>query len=282
MIRTYGLYLSTLCLLLIAFGGATTQGQQAKQDDLRDSGNFLSYTHVNNPSKGTDNDPPLLRPSPALIIRNFIAAETKFRKMLVQFSFKRDVVLQTIGGDGEVTGEYLRDSVFVLDDRGQRVERVVFHPKPTIKEMTITKEDIQDLAGSQLFGLELADLNAYNFSYLGDERLKGQRTYLVAVSPKQEPDPRQMRSRFFVGQIWLDPVTFQAVQLRGITEPHGKQRFPVFETMRDIKVENLSFPSATSADDVLRFPHKAVRYRIKVRYYDFKRFASRVKILEQD
>lgn len=201
---------------------------------------------------------------------------------MVQFSFKREVVLQTIGPQGEVTGEYIRNSVFVLDDRGQRIERVLFHPKHTIKELTITKEDIQDLAGSQLFGLELSELNSYNLSHLGEENLNGRRMYLVAVSPKQVPDARHMRSRFFVGRIWIDSITFQPVYLEGITEPHGKQRFPSFKTERQIEIGNLLFPSSTSADDVLRFPHKDVHYRIKVRYYDFKRFAGRVKIVELD
>ena len=76
-----------------------------------------------------------------------------------------------------------------------------------MKEMTITKEDIQDLAGSQLFGLELAELKSYNLSYLGEENLNGRPTYLIGVSPKQEPDPNRMRSRFFVGHIWIDPVS---------------------------------------------------------------------------
>jgi hypothetical protein len=231
----------------------------------------------------TMNAPPLMvSASPARIIRNFIDAETKFRETLVQFSFKRDVILQTISPQGEVTGEYLRNSVFVLDDRGQRIERVLYHPKPTIKELTITKEDIQDLAGSQLFGLELSELNSYNLSYLGEESFNGRPMYLVAVSPKQVPDARHMRSRFFVGRFWIDPATFQPVYLDGITEPHGKQRFPSFKTERHIEMENLLFPSSTSADDVLHFPHKDVHFRIKVRYYDFKRFASRVKIVELD
>jgi hypothetical protein len=33
---------------------------------------------------------------------------------------------------------------------------------------------------------------------------------------------------------------------------------------------------------VLHFPHAAVHYRISVRYYDFKRFAARLKVIEAD
>jgi hypothetical protein len=216
------------------------------------------------------------------LIKNFIAAETTFRATMLQFSFKRDVVLQTIGASGEVTGEYIRSSSFVLDDRGQRIEQVLFHPPSTIKSMKITKEDVQDLAGSQLFGLEPNEMDAYNFTFLGEEKLHGSPVYTIDVSPKQSPDPQQMRVRFFVGKIWIDAESFQVVKLQGITEPQGKQRFPNFETERSLRVDGLLFPAKTFADDVLRFPHTEVHYRIAVRYYEFKRFASELKIVEVD
>ena len=278
MIRVLGLYLTRLCLLLIVLSSSSAHSQQAMKSDLS-----ASYPLITYPLEAEENpDPPLLRPSSALIISSFIATETRFRETLIQFCFKRDVVLQTIGSQGEVTGEYVRNSVFVLDDRGERIERVLYHPKPSITEMRVTKEDIQDLAGSQLFGLDIADLNSYNLSYIGEENLNGRLLYMVEVNPKRQPDPYHMRLRFFVGRIWIDPVSFQIVKLRGITEPHGKQRFPFFQTERELKVENVRFPSAASADDVLHFHQKDVHYRIKVRYYDFKRFVGSVRIVETD
>jgi hypothetical protein len=224
--------------------------------------------------------PPLPRPDSATIVANFIAAETRFRETLLQSSFKRDVTLQTIDDAGQVTGEYRRSSSFVLDDRGHRFERVFFHPASTIKSMKITKEDVQDLTGSQLFGLELEEMGNYNFTYLGAESLQGQAVFAIAANPRQQPDSHNMRARFFEGTIWIDAQSFQIVKLEGITEPHGKQRFPAFTTERSRKIGGLLFPAATFADDVLRFPHVSIHYRIAVRYYDFKRFASELKIVE--
>jgi hypothetical protein len=257
----------------------TTELRQplAESRDSRDLGdwpNLRDFTRQPPPL------PPLPRPDSAAVIANFIAAETRFRETLLQFSFKRDVTLQTLDDGGQVTGEYRRSSSFVLDDSGQRFERVFFHPASSIKSMKITKEDVQDLAGSQLFGLELAEISAYNFTYLGPEKLQGQTVYAIAASPAQEPDPHNMRARFFVGTIWIDAQSFQIVRLQGITEPHGKQRFPAFTTERSHKIAGLLFPAATFADDVLRFPHVSIHYRIAVRYYDFKRFASELKIVE--
>src|ERR1041384_3930287 len=226
------------------------------------------------------NDPPAMRPAPSLIVRKFIAAENEFREVATKFSFRRDVRLQTIGANGEVTGEYLRNSIFVLDDHGRRFERVLYHPRPSIKALKITKEDIQDLAGPQLFGPETAGLSAYSFTYEGEENVNGRLACLIRATPKQQPDPRKMRERFFVGLIWVDHATYQILKVKGNTLPQGKQRFPAFETIRDLDVENLRFPSSTSADDVLHFPKFEVRYRITVRYYDFKKFSSRVTITE--
>ena len=270
MICTSGIF-KQLGQVLIFFCALTAAGQQRTPQVVeRASGNALN------------SQPTAMVPTPDEIIRNFIVAETRFREMMIQFSFKREVVLQTIGPQGEVTGEYLRNSIFVLDDHGQRIERVLYHPKPTIREITITKEDIQDLAGSQLFGLELSDLNSYELSYTGEACRGGRLLYVIAARPLREPDPRRMRSRFFVGRFWIDAASYQPVYVEGITEPHGKQRFLSFTTARHLQIEDLRFPSETNADDILRFPNKNVHYRIKVNYSNFKRFAGRVKIVAID
>jgi hypothetical protein len=226
--------------------------------------------------------PPPMPLPPSSIIKGFTAAENKFRAELNQYTFKRDVVLQTIGPNGEVTGEYIRNSQFVFDDRGQRIEKVLYHPKSTINEMKITKEDIQDLAGAQLFGLEISDSGSYQLTFAGQESLEGLETIVLDVKPARTPDPHRMSERFFSGRIWIDPATLQVKKIQGITLPAGKQRFPVFETQREQAIGGLLFPTRTLADDVLHFPGLDVHYRIRARYYDFKRFASRVKIVEID
>jgi hypothetical protein len=275
MNKTKSLRLAGLGLLVIlAFGAA--QAQIANPNDNADTAIATLTRPIGSSTRAEDSE------ANFAIIKNLVEAETKFRDTLIHFSFKRDVTLQTIGPDGAVTGEYIRNSVFVLDDRGRRIERVLFHPKSTITEMSITKEDIQDLAGSQLFGIELSDLNSYNLSYLGEESLNGKRVHLVQVTPAVEPDPNHMRIRFFVGRVWVDAETFQPLKLEGITQPEGKQRFPAFTTERNTTVESFFFPSHTFADVVLHFPTKDVHYRVKVRYYDFRRFASTVKIVEID
>lgn len=229
-----------------------------------------------------DSPPPALPRSTSEILNGFINTETRAREVLNQHTFKRDVLLQTIGPNGEVTGEYVRHSQFLFDDRGNRIERVLFHPPSTIREMKITKEDIQDLAGAQLLGIDIVEAPKYQLSVVGPEFIEGRQTWAIDVNPLQAPNPNRMRERFFVGRVWIDQLSLQVIKARGIVEPHGKQRFPRFETWRLALHDQLLFPSHTEADDILHFPNRDVHYRIKVRYYDYKRFASKVSISAVD
>lgn len=220
--------------------------------------------------------PPILRRNPARVVADFVTVEAQLRAELNRYTFKRDVVLQTIGPNGEVTGDYIRNSQFTFDDRGNRSEQVLYHPKSTINEMRITREDIQDLAGAQLLGIDVLEPVKYQLTYAGRETIGDRNTYAIDIAPQTTPDPHRMSERFFVGRVWIDPTNLQIVKVRGSVEPHGKQRFPLFETLRELTGAPFLVPTRTEADDILRFPNRSVHYRIKVRYYDYKRFASKV------
>src|SRR5207253_11439202 len=134
--------------------------QQSSVASLAKSGDGLRSENVAKPEPKDSSDP-------ASILASVVAAENKVREALNQHTFKRDVVLQTIGPNGEVTGEYIRNSQFLFDDKGNRIERVTYHPPSTIREMRITKEDIQDLAGAQLLGIDIVDAAKYKLTYQG-------------------------------------------------------------------------------------------------------------------
>ena len=229
-----------------------------------------------------DEPPPMVLRTPETILASFAKKESEFREAFKQYTFKRDVVLQTIGPSGQVTGEYVRNSQFLFDDKGNRIERVTYRPPSTIREIRITKEDIQDLAGAQLLGMDIFESAKYQLTYNGQEWLAGKHVYRVSVEPAVKPNPHRMKERFFRGSVWIDAVTFQIVKVRGVVEPQGKQRFPLFETWREPVNTSFFFPTRTEADDVLRFPNRDVNYRIRVRYYDYKLFASTVLVKEAD
>ena len=263
--------LGFLFLLITSFSLALAQ-----ESSVASAGGPLASLSAGAPTwSGLTNDP-------ATILARFIEVETKGREALNQYTFKRDVILQTIGQKGEVTGEYIRNSQFLFDDQGQRIERVLFHPPSQIHAMRITKEDIQDLAGAQLLGIDIGEATKYQLTYAGPEIIDSRQLFAIDVAPLTKPDPKRMRERFFVGRVWVEPVNFQIVKIKGVVEPRGKQRFPVFETWREPINDAFVFPTRTEADDVLHFPEGDVHYRIKVNYYDYKLFGSKVTITDID
>jgi muconolactone delta-isomerase len=215
------------------------------------------------------------------IVRAFTAKETEFRQALSNYAFKRDAIVQTIGMGGGITGEYHRISQFSLDDRGELYEKITFFPQPTLTEISFTQEDLEDLGGVQPFALVTAKLNQYNFTYFGKERLDEIDTYVFDVAPKVVP--KRVSERFFQGRVWVDDRDLQIVKVRGKGVPEGDQRFPIFETYRQQIDGRYWFPTYTYADDELVFKDgQAVHLRMTIRYTDFKRFGSEVKIIEVD
>jgi hypothetical protein len=215
------------------------------------------------------------------IIRAFTAKETEFRRALADYAFKRDALVQTIGMGGEVSGEYHRTSQFVFDNNNERFEKITNFPMPTLNEVTITPEDIEDLGGVQPFALEASKIGQYDFKYAGKERIDELDTYVFDVAPKVIP--KKVSERFFQGRIWVDQQDLQIVKVRGKGVPEGKQRFPLFETYRQQIDGHYWFPTYTYADDQLVFPDgQTVHLRMLVRYTDYKRFSSKVKITDVD
>lgn len=224
------------------------------------------------------------------IIRKFAAKEAEFRKALNEYSFKRDAVMQTIGLGGQISGEYHRASRFVFDDAGNRFEKILFFPMPTITEITISPEDLEDLGGVQAFALEPSKLHEYNFSYVGKERIDELDLYVFDVTPKILNDQRRLKElkkqkpyeRFFEGRIWIDDKDFQIVKSRGKGVPEFDQRFPTFESYREQVDGKYWFPTYSFADDTLVFKGgQTTRLRLRVKFDEFERFRGKVRVIAE-
>jgi hypothetical protein len=224
------------------------------------------------------------------IIRAFTQKETEFRKALNNYEFKRDAVIQTIGGSNSITGEYRRTSRFVFDDSGTRFEKILFFPMPTLTGLQITPEDIEDLGGVQAFALESNKIGEYEFSYAGEEKIDELNLYVFDVTPKilsNQARLKQLKSsksqeRFFQGRIWVDDKDFQIVKARGKGVPEFDQRFPTFETYREHIDGKYWFPTYSYADDELVFKDgSTVHIRLRVKYTDFNRLRGRATVIEE-
>jgi TonB family protein len=216
------------------------------------------------------------------IVRAFTSKETHFRQALNTYAFKRDALVQTIGMGGQVTGEYHRVSLFTFNDQGERFEKINFFPMPTLTEINITAQDLEDLGGVNPFALEASKLNAYNFKYVGKEKIDELDLYVFDVGPKVAPDPKKVKERFFQGRIWVDTQDLQIVKARGKGVPEDKNnKYPTFETYREQIDGKYWFPTYTYSDDELTFGNgNVVRVRMLVKYTDFVVGRGKVTITE--
>jgi TonB family protein len=216
------------------------------------------------------------------IIRSFTSKETRFRQALNNYAFKRDALVQTIGMGGQVTGEYHRVSLFTFDDAGNRFEKINFFPMPTLTEISITAQDLEDLGGVNPFALEAGKINTYNFKYVGKEKIDELDLYVFDVGPKVMPDPKKVKERMFQGRIWVDQNDLQIVKARGKGVPEDKNnKYATFETYREQIDGKYWFPTYTYADDELVFGSgNVVRVRMLVKYTDFVQGHGKVTITE--
>ncbi|MEP6925209.1 MAG: hypothetical protein ABI954_12145, partial [Pyrinomonadaceae bacterium] len=215
------------------------------------------------------------------IVAAFSAKEGQYRQALNQYGFRREATIQTIGFGGQVSGEYRRDSQFTFGDDGRRYEKVLFAPLPTIKELQITTEDIEDLGGVNQFALEASKINQYSFTFLGKEKIDELNLYVFDVAPKVMPDPKKIQDRYFQGRIWVDDQDLQIVKSKGKGVPEGKQRFPVVETYRENIDTKYWFPTYSYANQDLVFETgQVVHFKMKLKFSDYKQGRSEVRILD--
>jgi hypothetical protein len=207
------------------------------------------------------------------VVTAFTAKETEFRKALTQYRFKRDAVVQTIGAGGQISGEYHRTSQLTFDDSGQRIEKMLFFPMPTLRTIGVSTEDLDDLFGVQFFALETSQAPLYNFKYVGQERIDELDLHVFEVSPKALPDPKKIKDRLFQGRVWVDTEGYQIVKTRGKGLPAPKNSlYPTVETYREEIDGRFWFPTYAYADEELPDGSgQAVKVRLRIRFSEFEK-----------
>jgi hypothetical protein len=213
------------------------------------------------------------------VIRRFAAAESENKRARVNYSFKQDIDLLTFGDAGSISGRFKRVSEIILDDMGNRIERITYFP-PSTAAVIVSKEDYQDMAGVQPFALSTEDLPKYDVKYHGKEKVDELNTYVFDVQPKRIVKGE----RYFQGRIWVDDLDLQIVKVAGQAVPLvDDQQFPHFETYRENIDGRYWFPTYTYADDVLEFKKgPSVRIKMTIRYMDYKRFAGTIRVIDDD
>ena len=227
--------------------------------------------------------------APAEIIKRFTSKESELREEWKDYAYRQETRLQVIGPANTISGEYYQVSEFVFNDAGKRVERIIRAPQSTLDQagLTMTAEDKNALINLQPFALSAEDLPNYNLNYVGKEKLDELNTYVFEVIPKIVSDQRALKKgkdsgiegKYLQGRIWVDDQDLQIVKTAGKTVPEFKQRFPRFETYRENIDGRYWFPTYTYGDDTLDFEKgPSVHVRMTIKYRDYRRFQSDVKI----
>lgn len=217
------------------------------------------------------------------IIQRFAAKEKEFKQARDNYTYRQDVKVQTMDGD-TVDGEYHQVVEVTFDDKGRRQERVVFAPQSSLQRVSMTREDVDDIQHRLPFVLTSDEIPEYDIIYVGQQQQDELHTYVFDVAPKRIEKNR----RYFQGRIWVDDHDFQIVKTHGKTVPDirsGKKGkpgeenlFPAFTTWREQIDGRYWFPTYTKADDDLHFSGGDVHIREIVKYTNYKRFGSNVKI----
>ena len=251
------------CLLFLAtlVCGAATLPARAQEGPLE-----------NTPPAGT---------TPEDVIKRFAAKETEFAKARDQYTYRQDVKVQTVDGS-TVDGEYHEVFDVMFNDKGQRIENVVFAPQSSLTKIFMSQEDFEDIRHRLPFVLTTEDLPEYNILYVGQQKEDELDCYVFDIAPKKI----EGKKRYFQGRVWVDNHDFQIVKTYGKTVPdirekHGNQEnlFPKFTTWRQQIDGQYWFPVYTKADDELHFKLEDVHIKEIVKYQDYKRFGANSKIL---
>lgn len=213
------------------------------------------------------------------IVTKFTENERLFREALTNYVFNRSATVHTIGMGGQVTGVYRRDSFMTFASDGQRFERITYFPVPTLKEINVTPEDLEDLGGINPFALEPKSIGLYNFTYLGKEKIDELDLYVFDVTPKVVPAAKKGVQRVFSGRVWVDDRDLMIVKSKGKALPEDKEnKYPVVETWRENIDGKYWFPAYSSADEELLFDKGfSVHLRMKVKYQDYALGRSDIK-----
>ena len=213
------------------------------------------------------------------IIQKFTQHEEEFRKERDNFTYTQIFVFQEIDENGRPDGEYRLTSDILFTPAGKRYEKVVEAPTPTLSRISMSQQDFDDIEKVWPLVLTPDELPKYDVKYIGREQVDEVGTYVFDIAPKK----LEKSQRYLQGRIWVEDRDLQIVKTRGkatgLLKKKEDQAFPTFETFRENIESHYWFPTYTRADDTLRFKSgQDVHIRLSVRYQNYKRFGSTIKI----
>ena len=215
------------------------------------------------------------------VIKRFAEREAEFRVERDNYTYTQSFSIMTIDDDNRPDGEYRMDSDIIFTPEGKRFEKVKYAPPDTLRRIMLSEQDLDDVRNVQPFVLTTTELPKYNVTYVGRQQVDELSTYVFDVAPKTI----EKNQRYFQGRVWVDDHDMQIVMTDGKAVPdiitkHNENVFPRFRTYRQNIEKGFWFPVYTRADDYLHFSTGDVHIRMTVKYSNYKRYGSTVKMGE--
>lgn len=216
---------------------------------------------------------------PEEIIRKFAAREVELKSVLGSYTWTQYFQMQTLDSDDLPDGNYEVQSDILFTPEGKRFEKITYAPANTLTRIFMSQQDLDDLKKIQPFAFTGDELNKYNITYVGRQKVDDLSTYVFDVEPKTI----EKKERYFQGRLWVDEHDLQIVKTYGKAVPdivtkREENLFAHFTTYRENLFGDLWIPTYTHTDDTLRFRAGPVHIRVTVKYTNYKRFGSTVKI----
>jgi hypothetical protein len=239
-------------------------------------------------NSSTAHDPPkcssLPDPEPRLvarIIEKFSRNDKAFIEARKNYTYHQVYKINELDDRGRVVGTFHKEWDVVIDDRGEVVVRITYSSPSTLKRIYFPGENQVPLRAIApiLFPPEV--LAAYEIAYVGHVRLAEISAYVFSVRPRFLDDGNV----YFQGAIWVEDQDLQVVRLEGKNVPdrsiakRDRLLYPHFVDYREQLDGKNWFPSLVLADDILRFPDGPVHAKFLVKYSNYRRFKSEVRII---
>jgi len=228
-------------------------------------------------------DNPITKDPPSMpvedIVKRFAEKEAQFKAERDNYTYSQNYSIQTLDEDNRPDGEYRMASDIIFTPEGKRYEHITYAPQDTLQRISLSQQDLDDVRNVQPFVLTTTELPKYNVNYVGRQQVDELSCYVFEVGPKVI----EKNQRYFKGRVWVDDKDLQIVMTDGKAVPdivtkNNENVFPRFRTYRENIEQGYWFPVYTRADDYLHFRSGDVHIRMTIRYSNYKRFSSTVKI----
>jgi len=264
-------------ILLVAAGCALTAAAQKGKDSFTPMALDAGFGRM-------DLSEPAMKPEE--IIRQFAAKESEFEQALSHYTYRRVARIQEIDDDNKVSGEYYEVDDVIFDSTGKRTEKVVYAPENSLKQISMSPSDLQDIQHGYPFVLTSKEIGKYNIKYVGRQQVDEVGCYVFDVSPKTI----EKKQRYLDGRVWVDETDLQIVVTNGRMVPDDTRKnnedlHPPFMTWRQQVDGHYWFPVYTKGEGILHFAGGSgfmaqdVHLRQTIKYTDYKQFGATMKLL---